>query len=168
MAFKTYTELLRHPNWQRKRLEVLTLAQFACEHCGDKETTLNVHHGYYEKGKKPREYPLNCFTCLCEPCHEKVQEILATTRRQIGTLDRYDVQRAAGYLAMLDAVHPDDVIDAWTTDFVQGMADYLGVRCQHLLEELDNCMTYAEILKVAEQLPKAPEARLRRQDLTDG
>ena len=72
MATKmTYREQLLHPNWQRKRLEVLDAAGFACEKCGDKETTLNVHHNRYIKGRMAWEYERSELRCLCQPCHEK-------------------------------------------------------------------------------------------------
>jgi 5-methylcytosine-specific restriction endonuclease McrA len=53
---KTYFEKLKDPRWQRKRLEVMERAGFACEYCGSATETLNVHHGFYEKGKEPWEY----------------------------------------------------------------------------------------------------------------
>lgn len=67
----SYSELLRHPKWQRKRLEVMNAAGFRCEKCGDAETTLNVHHKKYRCGAKPWEYELHELECLCERCHQK-------------------------------------------------------------------------------------------------
>lgn len=66
-----YGELLKHPNWQKKRLEVMQFANFKCQLCGESEKMLNVHHSKYEKGKKPWEYPTNALICLCEDCHTK-------------------------------------------------------------------------------------------------
>lgn len=54
---KSYIELLKHPKWQKKRLEVLKLAGFQCENCGSEEETLHIHHAYYEKGLAPWDYP---------------------------------------------------------------------------------------------------------------
>jgi len=48
---KQYWQKLQDPRWQRKRLEILNRAEFCCESCGDTESQLQVHHGYYEKGK---------------------------------------------------------------------------------------------------------------------
>jgi hypothetical protein len=52
-------------------------ADFKCEHpdCDytlDENNHLNVHHTYYEKGKKPWEYPIDSLQCLCERHHEEV------------------------------------------------------------------------------------------------
>jgi hypothetical protein len=65
----TYGEQLRHPNWQRKRLERMQAANFECENCGDKETTLNVHHKRYVRGRKVWEYENWELEVLCENCH---------------------------------------------------------------------------------------------------
>lgn len=70
----TYWEKLKDPRWQRKRLEVLNRAGFACENCYDTESTLHVHHGFYEKGHEPWDYPLETLWCLCEDCHSIAEE----------------------------------------------------------------------------------------------
>jgi hypothetical protein len=81
---RTYRELLRDPRWQRKRLEIMQREQFACQNCGATDLTLNVHHGYYEKGRKPWEYPSETLHCLCEPCHAEVQSLLLVLQALIG------------------------------------------------------------------------------------
>lgn len=70
---KTYAEKLRDPRWQKKRLEIMKRDEFSCNGCGDAESTLNVHHHYYEKGKMPWEYPDSAFSTLCENCHAWVE-----------------------------------------------------------------------------------------------
>lgn len=65
-----YSDLLRDPRWQRKRLEVMQRADFSCEECGDATRTLNVHHIKYKKGRKPWEYDASELRCLCEHCHK--------------------------------------------------------------------------------------------------
>lgn len=66
----SWSEQYKHPNWQRKRLEAMEAASFRCENCGDADTTLNVHHRHYVKGRKVWEYELHELSVLCEPCHE--------------------------------------------------------------------------------------------------
>jgi hypothetical protein len=68
----TYSEQLRHPNWQRKRLEVLELHGFKCFCCGSKEKTLHVHHKKYIKGRMAWDYETDNFEALCEECHKEV------------------------------------------------------------------------------------------------
>lgn len=80
--YVSYSDLLRDPRWQRKRLEVMSAAGFACIQCGDTETTLNVHHTHYVKGRKPWEYDASELRCLCEPCHGR-EHGKAPTREQL-------------------------------------------------------------------------------------
>jgi len=72
----TYSEKLRDPRWQKKRLEILNRDEWECRRCLDKETTLHVHHVYYEDGKEPWEYPDKALVTLCATCHESETECL--------------------------------------------------------------------------------------------
>lgn len=65
----TYSEKLRDPRWQKKRLDILSRDNFTCQCCGDTETELNVHHKKYKKGKEPWDYPNNFLETLCKHCH---------------------------------------------------------------------------------------------------
>lgn len=65
----TYGELLKNPNWQRKRLEMLEAAGWSCKVCAATEKTLHVHHKQYIKGRKPWEYENSELEVLCEDCH---------------------------------------------------------------------------------------------------
>jgi hypothetical protein len=56
--------------WQRRRLERLEQAGWECQNCGDKSTTLHVHHKQYIKGRMAWEYDDLELAVLCEPCHE--------------------------------------------------------------------------------------------------
>lgn len=69
----TYADKLRDPRWQKKRLEIMERDGFACRECGDKASTLNVHHGYYARGRSPWEYPDEHLKTLCEDCHRKYE-----------------------------------------------------------------------------------------------
>jgi len=87
----TYFEKLRDPRWQRKRLEIMERAGFACEKCGDKTSTLNVHHGYYEKGLEPWEYESNTLWCLCESCHEDAQDLMRDVQYELAQIHPSDL-----------------------------------------------------------------------------
>lgn len=65
----TYSELLRDPRWQKKRLEILERDEFLCQECHDSVSTLHVHHCFYEKGTMPWDYPASSLLTLCEHCH---------------------------------------------------------------------------------------------------
>jgi 5-methylcytosine-specific restriction endonuclease McrA len=63
----TYSEKLKDPRWQRKRLRVFERAKWKCEKCGDKKTELHVHHTKYIGN--PWDVPLSSLKCLCSNCH---------------------------------------------------------------------------------------------------
>lgn len=66
----TYSEKLRDPRWQKRRLEILQRDNWCCRVCFDGETMLSVHHRYYERGLEPWDYPAHALVTLCQPCHE--------------------------------------------------------------------------------------------------
>jgi len=68
-----YSDLLKHPKWQRKRLEVMQRDGFKCQLCDDDESMLHVHHKSYEKGKRPWEYENKNFVTLCDCCHAVIE-----------------------------------------------------------------------------------------------
>lgn len=74
MARPSYSEQLKHPNWQRKRLQVLEAHDFTCLECRSKEKTLHVHHKQYLKGRMAWEYDDENFEALCEDCHKEMHE----------------------------------------------------------------------------------------------
>jgi len=72
-----YSELLKSPHWQRKRLEVMQRDDFTCQYCADKENTL-VHHILYLPNSEPWEYQTDCLITICERCHgeeEKLKDV---------------------------------------------------------------------------------------------
>lgn len=70
MTKLTYAQQLAHPNWQKKRLEILSNNGFQCQMCFDQDNTLHVHHKTYRKGAMAWEYENENFLCLCKDCHE--------------------------------------------------------------------------------------------------
>ena len=66
--FMTYSEKLKDPRWQKKRLEVLDLNDWMCFYCGNKEETLHVHHFRYTGD--PWEASNDDLCSLCASCHK--------------------------------------------------------------------------------------------------
>lgn len=62
-----YSEKLKDPRWQRKRLEVLQRDNFTCSCCGDDKSTLHVHHVKYNG--EPWEVDSSLLVTFCELCH---------------------------------------------------------------------------------------------------
>lgn len=130
MAAKpTYWELLRHPNWQKKRLEILKRDEFICRNCGATEKPLHVHHAYYEKGKAPWEYPADSLRTLCEDCHAVTSDVLKSITKQIGSLPGSSyLMQVYGYTSALEALfNLDVVITVLSSDMLCGIANCIGV-----------------------------------------
>lgn len=70
----SYSEKLRDPRWQKKRLEIMQRDDFKCQECSDATSTLHVHHTRYIKGREPWDYPNGFLVTLCELCHEHSHE----------------------------------------------------------------------------------------------
>lgn len=67
-----YKEQIKHPNWQKKRLEIFERDNWQCQNCGAKDNTLNVHHKWYSFNKQIWDYTDLCFITLCNDCHEGI------------------------------------------------------------------------------------------------
>lgn len=108
-AYKSYAEKLKDPRWQRKRLEIMERDGFACVKCGSKDQTLNVHHGYYEKGKEPWDYKSNTLWTVCQACHEQIQEDLNRLHFMVALIHPSQMKKLAdGFTAIFQAVaYPD-------------------------------------------------------------
>ncbi len=65
----TYSQKLRDPRWQKKRLQILERDRWKCVACEDDQKNLQVHHVVYRK-IDPWDYPDECLQTLCCDCHE--------------------------------------------------------------------------------------------------
>lgn len=90
----TYQEQIKHPRWQKKRLEVLKVHKFKCQNCKGGEEELHVHHPYYKRGAMIWEYDKTELECLCHRCHkeahaidEQIKKALAICRNKDQVLD---------------------------------------------------------------------------------
>jgi hypothetical protein len=102
MAALEYRLQLKDPRWQRRRLERLQLAHFACEECASTKKTLHVHHKKYRTGAPPWDYVDSELEVLCEDCHE------ARHFEKPSAADMELEERIArAYAAMLDAPTQD-------------------------------------------------------------
>lgn len=69
-----YSELLKDPRWQKKRLEIFQRDDFTCQECFSTNKTLHVHHIKYV-GDFPWETPDLYLLTLCEDCHRLEEEV---------------------------------------------------------------------------------------------
>lgn len=93
----TYSELLKDPRWQRKRLEIMQRDRFLCAECFQGEKTLNVHHKYYKSGHAPWEYPDDALVTLCEDCHKNVSESTKTIKECMAKFSPNQLEQLSGY-----------------------------------------------------------------------
>lgn len=70
----TYSNKLRDPRWQKKRLTIFDRDGWCCKFCGSKDKNLQVHHVVYQK-LNPWEYPDYLYQTLCEDCHSERQAV---------------------------------------------------------------------------------------------
>jgi Zn finger protein HypA/HybF involved in hydrogenase expression len=70
-----YSEKLKNPLWQRKRLEIMQRDNFQCKECGSIKDQLHVHHKYYENGKEPWENNDKVLQTLCHKCHLEKENV---------------------------------------------------------------------------------------------
>lgn len=103
----TYSEKLKDPRWQKKRLQILERDNWTCTACGDMRSTLAVHHFYYERGKDPWDYPDDALATLCEDCHERegferpqAEATLLSTLRRREFTSNHIIDLAYGFSVM--------------------------------------------------------------------
>ena len=116
----TYSEKLKDPRWQKKRLEILERDGWACRHCGSSTTTLNVHHVVYHSKRNPWEYDQDELMALCDLCHTE-------TERRIKCL-RYWLAHNSG-----DSVFLFQIIDSLNAIFTAKEASTLIVPVGNIL-----------------------------------
>lgn len=121
----SYSDLLKRPEWQEKRLKIMSRDKFSCRKCGNEQKrTLHVHHYWYERGKKPWEYPDEALITLCDQCHERLGRLRlrldkVLSRRYVAT--EFVLGAAIGALTTCRVIPMDDP-DAELETEVQEMA----------------------------------------------
>lgn len=70
-----YSEQLKSPLWQRKRLKIMERDNFQCKVCDSKSKQLTVHHFQYKSKAMAWEYENSMLITLCHDCHKKAHEI---------------------------------------------------------------------------------------------
>lgn len=114
MERKTYAEKLKDPRWQRRRLEILSAADFKCRDCGSGEKTLHVHHVRYLPGREPWEYPDELLRSVCEDCHRIHTELDGVLRASLELLS--DAVFRLGFSAKGDVADAVEVLASLLVD----------------------------------------------------
>lgn len=119
-----YSEKLKDPRWQKKRLEILERDKWTCQFCDDTETELQIHHLKYFG--EPWEAPPTDLITVCKCCHlihEKVKKsypgssVISIRRNgelrgyiQFSVLMDYDQQNGNFILAVLFCCYENNQI----------------------------------------------------------
>jgi len=74
----SYSDKLKHPKWQKKRLEILNRDSWACKYCSDTESQLHVHHLKYTT-KEPYDELSENLVATCQDCHRLLEAIKLST-----------------------------------------------------------------------------------------
>lgn len=86
LSANSYAAKLKDPRWQKRRLEKLESAGWACEYCGDTTSNLQVHHRWYLKGYEPWDYGIDQLECLCEKHHEMASRVHKLLKERLSRL----------------------------------------------------------------------------------
>lgn len=127
----------KRPEWQKRRLEVMSKAEFRCVDCGTGNATLNVHHAFYEKDRKPWEYADYALRCLCENCHKKRHGISDMARMTANLISMPEAERLCGYVeALFASYEPGYTIRIRTRDHARGVADAIGLPSESVIDAI--------------------------------
>jgi len=80
---KTYSEKLKDPRWQKKRLEIMDRDKFECQYCADTKTTLEIHHIKYIFNIDVWDYDNNLLITLCSDCHKRITNLKKNIKENI-------------------------------------------------------------------------------------
>lgn len=118
-----YAQQIKHPNWQKKRLEVLEAHNFECENCGSKEEELHVHHPFYKRGAMIWQYETDELQSLCHKCHKDVHAKDEEIKQLLANRNTYK-EEVIGYLkAMSD--NPYTQLNSF--EEIVGYLNYYGI-----------------------------------------
>lgn len=98
-----YSEQLKDPRWQKKRLEILNRDEFKCVQCDDDKSQLHVHHVYYLKGKYLWDYPDFLLVTVCKTCHSETPIAIDRLKESVRLANPKII---AGFSAELEQCEP--------------------------------------------------------------
>ncbi len=130
MAVK-YSEKLKDPRWQKKRLEIFDRDDWTCQSCGNREGMLSAHHRIYLRGCNPWDYPRQLLVTLFSDCHNQERELRSDAeQRLLETLREtrlwWDVQSLGD--ALFNVLPSSDLEStlAQAIQHIKSERDYLG------------------------------------------
>lgn len=108
-----YREKLKDPRWQKMRLKIFERDKWTCRNCEDKETSLHIHHIFYESDKDPWDYPENSLITLCKDCHQEEAESYKEAMQNLKGLFDFNGYLARDIWDLGDVLHEMIGLDIW-------------------------------------------------------
>lgn len=145
-----YSDLLKSPEWQKKRLKLLEAANWECQVCGSGKKQLQVHHRTYKKGAAPWEYDDRDFSVLCDDHHAAVTW---EKKRLAEVLDEYErlnlpLLAVIGYVGAAVSSASDSTIETHSTEEAAGVAALVGCSVDDVLEARDVGSCVVDVTKL--------------------
>jgi hypothetical protein len=135
---KSYSELLKDPRWQKRRLEAMERDGWACTQCGATDRNLHVHHLRYRYVTMPWDYEDELLTTLCDEHHSAATESMNLLKDSLGRMDPCDLDRVRGYADAMKAAHDGERLKVDNRgEYFIGVAHFVGLHHDELLDAID-------------------------------
>lgn len=134
----TYSEKLRDPRWQKKRLKILERDGFACVSCESglqDGKTLHVHHKRY--ANNPWDVADDDLETLCEACHAETTERFAELKRISAYLNATTVGYVAGFAKGVVQAFEGGDCHLVNAEEIAGFAIYWNVSDKDVRDRID-------------------------------
>ena len=106
-----YSDKLKDPRWQKKRLQIMNRDGFSCRNCGDSESTLQVHHLEYMNN--PWDVDDKKLLTLCESCHNEFSELNSKIKFCLSEITSTDTLfEVSEFLMYANKANPFDISQA--------------------------------------------------------
>lgn len=119
-----YAQQMKHPEWQKKRLEALEYYGFECQNCGSKDEELHVHHPFYKRGAMIWQYDVDDLMCLCHKCHKEEHELDERIKKAVAILCGPSFKHQA--LGYLESLNGDTPLYPTSYKYCLGVADFVS------------------------------------------
>jgi hypothetical protein len=98
-----YSDKLKSPKWQKKRLQILERDNWQCQYCKDTETQLQVHHLKYTK--EPWDANKEDLITTCSDCHA----LISTCDFKFNSIIKMKLSKSNGYKFICKGQYNDGV-----------------------------------------------------------
>jgi len=128
-----YSDLLKDPRWQKKRLEIMDRDEFTCMHCGDSKSTLHVHHLKYTS--EPWNIEDKYLITLCDNCHQQMHIYGNIDIVNRGVLNVYDFINLDPMLIKASVSYIENHKGEWIIQFRDNASPLQIIKVCYLLYE---------------------------------